>query len=51
MDAKVVVRQAYAHADVEVAAEWATEIVRDLADESTPGEVRRLGRTLSLIHI
>ena len=45
-NAKEVVRQIYAHTDVELATVWVAEIVRDFADETMPAEVQRLGRTI-----
>ena len=44
--AKEAVRELYAHADEATAREWIDELIRDMADESQPVEVRSLGRTL-----
>jgi transposase len=44
--AKEVVRQTYDHTDVDVAAAWVDDIVRDFTDSEMPFEVRRLGRTI-----
>ncbi|MGH9081630.1 MAG: ISL3 family transposase, partial [Acidimicrobiales bacterium] len=45
-EAKEAVRELYAHADAELALEWATELGRDLQDPDYPPEARSLGRTL-----
>ena len=45
-NAKEAVRELYAHADEEVASRWIDELIRDMADETWPVEVRSLGRTL-----
>lgn len=44
--AKEAVRELYAHADEETAAEWIDELIESMTDRHYPPEVRSLGRTL-----
>ena len=44
--AKEAVRELYAHADEQLAAEWIDHLIVDMADPTWPTEVRSLGRTL-----
>jgi transposase len=44
--AKEAVRELYAHRDAEVALEWVDQLSADMRDDSSPPEVRQLGRTL-----
>lgn len=44
--AKEAVRELYAHADEQLAAEWIDQLITDMSDETWPTEVRSLGRTL-----
>ena len=44
--AKEAVRELYAHADEQLAAEWIDRLIVDMADPTWPQEVRSLGRTL-----
>jgi transposase len=45
-EAKEAVRELYAHADVDIALAWVTQLGHDLQDKDYPIEARSLGRTL-----